>query len=93
MPITGLNVLNTFHHTSKADRWIEAKNERHSRPIPFVGRRLASPTRSTRSTTLHSVGPDSVQHLRSKTIRSLSRCARGRHVRITGLTGTELLTV
>ncbi|GAB2654171.1 hypothetical protein GCM10027169_18180 [Gordonia jinhuaensis] len=25
MPITGLNVLNTFHHTSKADRWIEAK--------------------------------------------------------------------
>jgi|GEM_PF-5402132 len=25
MPITGLNVLNTFHHTSKADRWIEVK--------------------------------------------------------------------
>jgi len=24
MPITGLNVLNTFHRTTKADRWIEA---------------------------------------------------------------------
>lgn len=28
MPITGLNVLNTFHHTSKADRWIEVKRRR-----------------------------------------------------------------
>ena len=36
MPITGLNVLNTFHHTSKADRWIEAKSQRLDAQLPHL---------------------------------------------------------